>query len=169
MHHLDIDAEPNLESLRRDKALEDLMVWLSETSKNEDCDTLPPLPDLRLLRVRFVETLSTRDTSASRHHHLISVDLSLSEGLTKLELRVTACSAMWSESVVGSSHSIERLLVDQQWRGFYPRLTCLWSSALFNATAVSMGDIVVPLSQSLEIENRSIPDIGYPLFICPRL
>jgi hypothetical protein len=174
VRHLEIDVQRDLESLCHYQGLRGLTVWLLGLSENGDIDTLPPLPDLRLLQIRFSATFSRRDTSASRHH-LGLVDLSLLEGLTKLELRGTAESSLWSGSIVGSSYSIERLLVenvnfiDTEWRDFYPRLSCLRSLAMVNASTTWTGSIVLPLLESLEIESGMIPSYTHPLFTCPSL
>lgn len=102
VRHLEIDAQQGLEFLCHHTALQNLTVRLIGPSQNDNSGSLPPLADLRLLRLCFDGMFSSRDTSAGRHH-LGLADLSSLEGLMKLELRGTVGSSLWSGSIVRSS------------------------------------------------------------------
>jgi hypothetical protein len=172
---LKIDAQQDLDFLQRFEALQGLTVCLSERLREDDFDTLPHLPQLSRLQILFDEEFHPLDTAVRSHHDEL-VDLSLLEGLAKLELYGTVKKpSLWARSFAGSPGNIQQMIVENiqlaglEWDSFYPQLSGLRSLTMTNVIAELRDSITLPALQSLEMDNSRLSDRMYPDFTCPRL
>ena len=173
---IEIDTQPHLNFLHQFINLRSLVVvCVSETYKRGKFGTLPSLPNLQFLKIRLDKTLLSSDAAAGSYDREL-INLSLLQGLKKLELLGTTRQPLWSHIIIGSSNSMERLIVERislfnlGWRSFFSRMASgLRSLTLVHNTTIWMDPISLPVLEGLEIKADRVTNDGYLKFICPRL
>jgi hypothetical protein len=173
--NIKIDAQPDLDFLQDYKALQSLtVVYLSETLKKGEFDTLPSLPQLQRLRVCLGESLVLHDVDTGVSRKKL-IDLSILQDLKMLELRSTSKLPIWSEYITGSSNSIEQMVLEditlagEGWYTFLARI----SDSLRSLTIANIQGRLLGLCRLHALETLEIQDSGLPNFVhnldCPRL